>query len=149
MIKKKDCKILWVDDDPNMNNQYVINAKKESIHIEQKVSTNEAIQYLQQNPAFKDLKSNEFRIITDRYRPEEEDDAAEAIIKWLRDNDWKTPVIIFCGDIQQSLPVSISYSFVCTTSDDEIFEYYINSMNTLNEYNNDVTVDDIVNKTKK
>src|SRR5579885_3077640 len=55
-------------------------------------------------------------------------DAGLALIKWLRNNDWNTPILIYCEDMMKILSWHASYSNVLVASTQTQMDIFFQSM---------------------
>eukprot|EP01130_Rhizamoeba_saxonica_P004310 TRINITY_DN1763_c0_g1_i1.p1 TRINITY_DN1763_c0_g1~~TRINITY_DN1763_c0_g1_i1.p1 ORF type:complete len:890 (-),score=213.38 TRINITY_DN1763_c0_g1_i1:22-2616(-) len=138
--------ILWVDDAADKNLDDVEMAKnKYGIGITQVLSTEAAVKFLSENTHLKECTSSQFRIITDYYRPEEGDDAAETIITWLRENGWNTPVLIYGSDNFATLKICANYNDILFGFSEAQLDLYFKSMKEISSFND--TSDVLINNT--
>ena len=63
------------------------------------------------------------------YRPEEEDEAGVTLIKWLRNNGWNCPVLIYCSNLVRVISSQSSHSMVLGATTPTQLDLYLGSMN--------------------
>jgi hypothetical protein len=127
---KTDRTVLWVDDHPENNKDDVAKAKKDyHVSVVQKKSTEEAMDYVKSKvDKLKSAPSSQFRIVTDFYRDDEKEKAAESLIKSLRDDGWKCPVLIYCGEQSNVINLLAENSNVTVTTSDTLLYLYFETM---------------------
>lgn len=122
--------VLWVDDNPENNSKEVTDAKnKYSIEVIQKVTTEEAKEYFTKNKEkIKKGSFSEFRVITDCYRPDEGEDAGLNLIKFIRENDYKCPILIYTSNMTNVVPIQSKYSNILCAATSTQVDMYFQSM---------------------
>lgn len=139
--------VLWVvcvslafshfqDDHPENNTTEANKAKKElhignclsfvgvltSAEVVQKTDTKSAQDYLNNHDTLNtDTRYCHFRVITDLYRDGEGETAGQNLIKWLRDNSWGIPVLVYCSNTLNVLHLQAQNSFVLGILDVVLF----------------------------
>eukprot|EP00005_Dracoamoeba_jomungandri_P001328 CAMPEP_0174253052 /NCGR_PEP_ID=MMETSP0439-20130205/2394_1 /TAXON_ID=0 /ORGANISM="Stereomyxa ramosa, Strain Chinc5" /LENGTH=1199 /DNA_ID=CAMNT_0015333859 /DNA_START=71 /DNA_END=3670 /DNA_ORIENTATION=- len=131
-ITKKNANrtLLWVDDHPENNEEEIKKVKQLGILCEQKVSTEEAIEFLKQNcDRLKNCSSFQFRTITDQYREGEGEDAGKNLIDYLRQEGWVVPVMVYSTNSLSAVHLQAQYSNVLSCDDDAHLSLYFSGMN--------------------
>lgn len=123
--------VLWVDDSPNNNLNEREKAKDtDGIEFELATSTAEALEWLSSNRDMVEASdSSRFRIVTDWYRPDEKDEAAESLVQQVRamglDN---VPILIYCSEATNPYPLVSRFDNIAAASSDDLLALYWASM---------------------
>jgi hypothetical protein len=122
--------ILWVDDSPENNL-----AEREKATVTHGVdivlarSTDEALTWLAENKAhFLSSDSSHFRIVTDWYRPDEKDGAAESLTQSVREAGWEAPILVYCSENTNPSSLLSEHPLTSTASSDHLLAFYWASM---------------------
>lgn len=118
--------ILWVDDSPGNNTKEREKATKASgVEFELATSTDEALAWLSENEELlKAADSSRFRIVTDWYRPDEKDLAAQSLIQQVQDAGWKVPILVYCSESTDPYKVVTQYQNVAAATSDYFLTLY-------------------------
>eukprot|EP00698_Gefionella_okellyi_P020409 TRINITY_DN6396_c1_g1_i1.p1 TRINITY_DN6396_c1_g1~~TRINITY_DN6396_c1_g1_i1.p1 ORF type:complete len:488 (-),score=146.88 TRINITY_DN6396_c1_g1_i1:475-1938(-) len=87
--------VLWVDDKPDNNAAEVAEMQASGIELVQATSTQEAVAWLEAHGELAKAHSAVFRVITDSFRPEDGEYAAQRLIEYLRTHKWRAPVFVY------------------------------------------------------